>query len=271
MLSSVKESADINLKGKRVKSFAIAASPFVSFIFLLLSILSSFYLLVIDTDLLSNLGIFKNMYLHLIVCLILFSVNVILLCFHIYLRIYCKNYFIFYSIEKINMKIIFKAFILYIALFFIKTLQFIFFIMPFMIVLLYTINIFEKGVSIAHFALLSVCSPILLFCGIAAFSICSQRYFLADVFLYVENNKSIRNAIKQSAIKMNGKCRRSAFFDVYSIYMKFLSLFLIPAVYFIPEIKAQKAYCVLEKEIPYVNKRQHTEKTIVFYFKKADR
>ena len=70
---------------------------------------------------------------------------------------------------------------------------------------------------------------------------------------------------------MNGKCRRSAFFDVYSIYMKLLSLFLITAVYFIPEIKAQKAYCVLEKEIPYANKRQHTEKTIVFYFKKADR
>ena len=102
--------------------------------------------------------------------------------------------------------------------------------------------------------------------GVAFYRMYTLKLYLADVFFYTDENKSIISAFRKSSHKMNGKCARVALFELRFIYMKILSLLILPALYYLPKYSAMKSYCVLQKEIPYTNRRLHTEKAVVFYF-----
>ena len=65
--------------------------------------------------------------------------------------------------------------------------------MPFLIVASLAVNVFAKGAALPYLVLIAGCSVIIFFGGVASFAIYTQRYFLADVFLYTQNNKSVIN------------------------------------------------------------------------------
>ena len=264
MLSDVRIHARNNLRGNRLKSIVVSVAPCICRILLILSTASSFYLLVVDTYFLSSLGLLENISVHFTVTALLIVENIALYFLYNFSRFYAKNYFVYYSVEKIKFSDVIGCSLLYFCIFMFNMMMLLLFLAPCVVSTIVILKIAERGVAASVFCIMMLSDVIILSAGLICYRIYTLKAYLADVYFY--KTKSIASAFRCSFRKMNGKCIKLLMFEIKYFYMRFLSALLLPLFHYLPLYKAMRSFFVLEKEIPYVDKRRHTEKTIVFYF-----
>lgn len=261
------ENAKYNLQGIVLKSFSVIMFSFLSFILFVLSSFLCLYFLIIDTSFLGNLGVFDNQYIHATVCAFTVIENIVLLIFHIYIKLRKDIFFYFVdNSAKISIVTVFKAVSIYTFKFVKKILSFVFFNFPFISVFAVTINMLQQGMSNYVFITFSVCDFVLLIVGLYSYAVYIQKYKLLPFVLIENQDENIRDIFLSSAKLMNGKCRRLLKLKIINFPKKLLCLFVFPALYYFPYCKTVEADYVVQKEKPYMRRESYTEKPIVFYF-----
>ena len=88
---------------------------------------------------------------------------------------------------------------------------------------------------------------------------------LISVILYRHKDLNLKGIFHMSEIKMSGRCKQLARLKLSNFFRKIPCLLVIPAIFILPFIKATEADFAIEKEKPYMPKKAHTEKPVVFY------
>lgn len=264
------ENAKMNLQGKILKSYFIILGSYTSFFVFVLSCFSCIYLLVINTEFLSGSGIFDNQYIHAAVCAFAVIENIILFMLHIYIRLKKDVYFYFID-ECVDLKIpvssVCKACCIYSFKAVKKMLLLLLFISPFAVVSTLILSFLEYGISYYLLILFFVCDFVLLVTGVYSYAVYIQKYELLPLLLMKNQDKSIKEIFVLSAASMNGKCKNLFRLKLQNVPKKILCLFVFPSVYFLPYCKTVEAEYVFQNKKPYMRRKAHTEKPIVFYFK----
>lgn len=256
-----------NLKGRYFRSFLVAVSEYLSLLLMLLSVLSSVYLLVFDTSLLDKLGIFSNVYIHISVCLFAVIENIALLFIYVYSRLYSKYYFTFRKQIRFRFVVLSKALALYFSLALRKMILFVLFSLPSAAFLFCIFYLSVNGISLYLLYILSAGLLLLFVSSLLAYFSYIQKYYLSDILICENNHNSIKHIISDSAQLMNGKCLKLFLLKTLNLPKRAVSLFILPALYFLPVCKSLETDFALIKENPYMQGSAHTEKSVVFYFK----
>lgn len=264
------ENAKMNLRGRYVKSFFMIFGCYVSITAFISSCLSCVYLLVINTEFLGGIGLFNNQYFYAAGCVFAVIENIILFMLHIYIKLKKDVYFYFID-ESVDMHIpvgdVCKACCVYILKAVKKILYFLLYFCPFAVVSALIFSFLKHGISYFLLISFSVCDFILLIAGVYAYTVYIQKYELLPFVLIKYQDKRITDVFSLSAKLMNGKCKNLLRLKLHNLPKKLLCLFIIPAVYYLPFCKTVETDFVLSKEKPYMRRKAHTEKPVVFYFK----
>ena len=270
MFRDNKENAKLNLQGRLLKSFIMILVSMLSFLLFAFSCAGCLYLLVINTELLAEYGVFENQYILCAVCALSVAVNIILLLFHIYLKLKKDIYFYcFDESDKIRFSLnsVCKALSVYTLNFIKTTIAFIFFMSPFLSVLTGLLYLLQSGVSYFVLTVFVITDFVFLATGFSSYLIFIQKYHLLPLILFENQEKNIREIFRLSAEKMNGICKDTAKLKIFNLPKRVACLFIVPMVYYLPLCRATESDFALQKEIPYMRKKAYTEKPIVFYFK----
>ena len=146
-----------------------------------------------------------------------------------------------------------------------KITGFLLFNLPFSSLSVLMLFFFQQGISVYSAVVFLSCDIILLFFGMYSFFVYIQKYQLISVILYRHKEMSIKDVFHMSEIKMSGRCKYLARLKLRNIFLKIPCILVIPAIFLLPFIKATEADFSIEKEKPYMPKKAHTEKPVVFY------
>ena len=270
MFTENKKNAKFNLQGRILKSYSAILSSFLSFVVFVLSSICCIYLLVIDTDFLGCYGVFDNQIIFIAICASAVAINIVLVMLHIYLKLRKDVYFYYYDGTEnlsISVNTVCKAFCIYALKFIKKILYLMFFICPFVAVSFLIISLLQQGTSMLSLILFTVFDIFLFFIGIYSYMVYIQKNHLLPLVLVENQEKSIREIFKLSAVKMNGICKDLLRLKISNFPKKLLCLFVLPCIYYLPYCCAIESDFILQKEKPYMRRRAYTEKPIIFYFK----
>ena len=270
MFRGNKENAKFNLQGRIFKSFCVILFSSLSFVVFVLSCISCMYLLVVNTDFLSSIGVFDNQIALITVCAFAVMENIVLLLLHIYLKLK-KDVYFYYFDESENIRILLntvcKALSIYMLKFIKKLFMLIFFISPFSAILVLIFSLLKSGVSYFTLTIFLIADLFLFTAGICSYIAYIQKYHLLPLVLFENQDENIREIFKLSAEKMNGICKDTAKLKICNFPKRVLSLFVLPMVYYLPLCRAIESDFALKKEIPHMRRKAYAEKPIVFYFK----
>ena len=260
----------INLQGRLLKSFFVIVSSFASFAIFLLSCISCLYLLIIDTEFLSNSGLFNSSYIHASVCAFAVVENIILFMLYIYLRLKKDIYFCFFE-DGLDIKISLSHVYQAVCVYFVKTVRkcisFLVFLCPAIIVSCIIYSLLQNGTSYSLLILFFVSDFVLLITGVYSYAVYIQKYEMISYVLIKFKYKKIKAIFDMSEKLMEGNCRKLLKLKLCNIPEKLLCLLILPAVYCLPYCKALESDFISAKEKPYLRKFANTEKAVVFYFK----
>ncbi len=266
MYEDLRRDALFLLDGRFFKSFLISVSKYATF-FLMISVLFfSSYLLFIDTLFLEKIGVFNNDYSTVIACAVFVIVNISLFFLHIASSLLTDVYFTFSEAVKMDLFLILKACCMYFLLFVKKILCFILFMAPSFFASSVLGYLSLKGTYLPVLAITGVAFLLLFIVGLYFYSVFKQKYRLVPYFLINSSTHSVNESFKSAALQTDGKCHRLLFLEIYNFPKKLLCLIILPAIYFLPVIKTVEFSFLLQKENPYMRRKAHTEKTVVFYF-----
>ncbi len=264
------ENAKMNLQGRIFKCFFVILSSYVSFFVFVSSSFCCIYLLIINIEFLSVLGVFENQYIHAAVCAFAVVENIILFILHIYTRLK-KDIYICFNEEMydthIPVRIVYKACCAYFLKVIKKSICCLLYISPFTVISVLIYSFLQDGMSYFLLILFVLSDVVLLITGLYSYFVFTQKYEMMPFVLMKNHDKSIRDIFVLSATLMNGKCRNLLRLKLQNIPKKLLCLFIFPCVYFLPYCKAVEADYIVSKEKPYMRRKAYTEKPIVFYFK----
>lgn len=254
-----------NLKGNFLRGFFVISAKHGSFLLFILSSFLCLYFLVFDTSVLSSFGVFANIYIHSALCAFAVIENLTLFLIYIGAKLKCDCFFFFEKRKSFSFSLMIKAAVLYFIIGIKKLFSFCFFILPTISVMYVLFKSIQSGMSYILLAISILCGIILFISGIYSYSVYLQK-FAAAAFVFSEYPEAkIKAVIYRSAELMNGKCRKLFFLKILNLPKRIFSILLLPAVYYLPYCKAVESDFILQKEIPYMRKRAHTEKTVVFY------
>ena len=270
MFRKNKENAKFNLQGRMLKSFSVILLSSLSFVCFVLSSVCCMYLLIVNTELLSSIGVFDNQIALIAVCAIAVMENIVLLLLHIYLKLKKDVYFYHFDESEIRnpLNIVCKALIIYTFKFVKKLFVFILFASPFSAVSVLIFSLLKSGVSYFMLTIFVIADLFLLIAGLYSYMVYVQKYHLLPMVLFENQDKNIREIFKISTEKMNGICKDTAKLKICNLPKRLMCLFIVPMVYYLPFCRAVESDFVLQKEIPYMRRKAYTEKPIVFYFKR---
>ena len=264
------ENTKIDLHGRVLKSFFVIMCSYSSFAVFLLSCVSCFYLLIVNTEFLSSVGIFNNSFIHAAVCALAVLENVILFMIYIYLRLKKDTYFNFFE-DAIDIKISLSQVYQALCVYFVKTVRkcisFLFFLGPAIIISYIIYSLLQNGISYLQLILFLVSDFVLLITGGYSYAVYIQKYEMISYVLIKFKYKKIKAIFDMSEKLMEGNCRKLLKLKLCNIPKKLLCLLILPAVYYLPYCKALESDLVSAKEKPYLRKFANTEKSVVFYFK----
>lgn len=250
---------------KELKNFAVYLSDYL---LLLLFFVTTFFImlfLIFDTTYLSQLGIFDNKLIHMLISFFA-SVEICGLFFsYYYFKLKKLMHFSRVDRKQINLNLIIRFIYLKLIVCFIRIVAFVVFFSPsalFLSALVYSV---EKGVSERVFILFAVCSVFIFFISIFTFSVYSQKLcflkfaFIRSPYLSFKSQFSFASEIS------DGNMLSLLVLRLSNIPKKILSLLILPAIYFLPDCLYDVYDFIKAKENPYPHK-VNTEKTVVFYF-----
>ena len=267
MYDTNKINAKQNLQGNIVRSFFMIFRTAVVFMIFILSSFMCLYFLKFNTVWLNDYHIFNNNYVFALLCFSAIFENIALFIIFVYFRIIKNLYFYLYDTNLlIPIKLFAKFLILYTVVFVKKVISFLLFNFPFFSFSALTVFFFHHGISVYSAVVLVSCDVILFFLGMYSFFIYIQKYQLISVILYNHNDLHIKDIFHMSEIKMSGRCKHLARLKTSNFLRKITCLLVISTVFILPFIKATEADFSIEKEKPYMPKKAHTEKSVVFYF-----
>lgn len=269
MFDEIKRSTELNLQGSVIKCFFKQASVAVSFLLFVLSSIVCVWFLIVDTSLLASIGIFDNIFLHISVCAFAVMENLILFSVFLYSKLKADAYF--YKLVcpcnfTLNLKTVVKYFSVFLAEKICKISAFVMFFLPCGVVFHLAVKMLETGVSKAIFAILVSCFCILLSLSVYSYSVFICKYGMLTFAVLSDADLSVTEIFRISQKLTNGKCKRLYKLKISNLPRYLLCLFIFPAVYCLPYCKMIKNELLMEDKKPYVPKKAHTEKSIVFYF-----
>lgn len=257
------------LRGNILKCYFNIVVSYFSLLLFVLSGVISFYLFIIDTAILSKLGVFSNPILHAILCMFIVIMNLFLFYFYMYcnLKKNCCYFLVCGHTVKNNIKfnMLVKYSILRVYQFAMKSEAFIIHLLPSFFVTFFITLLLNEGISSILFVLFFACDLLLLIFGFYSFAVFIQKYQLT-AYVFMENPEmQMKKIIKLSSIRMNNKCRQLFKFKCLNIFRRLLCLFIIPSLYYLPYCNIYETEFLLQKENSYMQKYAYTKKPIVFY------
>lgn len=269
MLEDIRRNAKITLQGNVINCFSKQFSVFLSLLLFVLSSIVCVWFLIIDTAPLASIGVFDNIFLHIAVCAFAVMENLILFSVYLYSKLKADAYF--YKLVcpcnfTLNLKTVVKYFSVFLAEKICKISAFVMFFLPCGVVFHLAVKMLGTGVSKAIFAILISCFCILLSLSVYSYSVFICKYGMLTFVVLSDADLSVSEIFRTSQKLTNGKCKMSYKLKINNLPRYLLCLFIFPAVYCLPYCKMIKNELLMEDKKPYVPKKAHTEKSIVFYF-----
>ena len=266
MYDTNKINAKQNLHGNIIRSFFMLFRPTAVFLIFILSSVLCLYFLGFNTEWFNDYSVLNNNYMFPLLCFAAISENIALFIIFIYFRIICNLYFYLYDSDIfIPIKLLVKFLVMYAVAFVKKITSLLLFCFPFVAFSLLTLFFLHQGISIYSAIVFTACNIILFCAGMYSFCVYIQKYQLIAVILYRHKEMSINEIFHMSEIKMSGRCKHLACLKLSNFFRKIPCLLVIPAIFILPFTKATEADFSIEKEKPYMPKKAHTEKSVVFY------
>lgn len=270
MYKEIIHSAKTDLQGNTLRSFRMIFSAWFFHFFFLLYCFVTVYLLVIEPSFVAEFAVFSNPYFHGAVCLVVVLVGFVLLTFAAYRR-FCRDIWFasFYknvTFEGCTVNFSLKILSVYIVTAVKKLLYTVLFLLPSLLLgsLIYRFAL--SGVQTTIFVLLCTADVLIFLCGAVMSAVFLNRYALVPYFLAEDRDYTVKDIFIGSVEAMNGKCVKLFFLKIRELPRRFLSLLLLPCVYYWPLFFLARIQLATGKTNPHIRKRAHAEKTVVFYF-----
>ena len=253
------------ISGKVFKSALIYFSvPFSIFLFLL-TLICTFIFFFYDTTLLDSLGVFENELYLGVVCAFFTSELIFLFYLMFYAQMKKHSYF-----SDLKVQFDFALVCRFIAVqtlsFIRKTILAFLFLSPAIISALISYFLIDKGVTQSILIILISATSIMTASGFVFYFIYIQKYSLVKYVCLDSRFLSVSDIFKESFCRTDGKLLMMCRLKISNILRFALSLFVIPAFYYLPLIEFYKYSFLVHNEKPYEQNSAHTEKSVVFYF-----
>lgn len=264
-----KESLKLCLKGNILRrSLNLIGVRILKTVFILYCV-SVFYLLIFDTSLIADIGLYENKYVAAAVCLFAVITGVILFFLSLWQSFRCKlkTYSLIenVSVPQFSLNPLFKYLALrfYVAVYKLTIASLIF--TPTIALTAGIYKLLSNGINTYVLAILSVCDVILLVNSLVCSVCLLQRFALCDYCFAENTSMTVREIIKESAYLMDGRLIKTGEYKLSHFILNVFGL-LIPS-FSVRQTCAQFLIST-DKIIPYAHRKAHTEKPIVFYFDK---
>ncbi len=235
---------------------------------LLLYILSVYNLFIYDTSFVSNLEVFNNKYISVLLFSVIVVAGLAIFLFSKWLDISWKHY----TVSKIQncraisatLKFIIKTIIVQSLVFVSKILITFSYLTPAAVLGLTVFITSLNGIS-KMITVVCSCGFVLTFItgGITGMILCN-RLSLAEYCLYTQSDIRIVDALKQSIYLMDSKCYKLFKYKIYNILLKITGLFIhrnrVIAY-------AREHFFITDRTTEYARKMHTPRKTVVFYCK----
>ena len=265
MYKYINECVAYCLKGKIVKySLTLIIYRFISII-KLLYLISVLYLILFDTSL--HIVLFKNTLVATLIYIFLITIGVSLHYISLWFGYLLKRNIIsqFQPLNNISFsfKFLSKLFFIRIYVFVAKTVEMLFFLIPFVFVSVVFLRLLKNGIS-KSLILPFLFSCILLFIvGLITGLLSGQKYCFAEYFVSISSKANIFKIVNNSKFIMDNKCKKLFKLKTKNLLYSIFGIFL-PHLYIIK--KSREYFFITDKTIEYARKL-HTQKSVVFYCK----
>lgn len=246
------------------KNFAIYLSDYLSFTLFLFTMIFVVYFLLFDTSYLASLGVFENEFILATVCAIASLEICGLFLSYNYFKL--KKMIYFSRIDKfIDLNVLTRFVCLRIISALVRLVSLLVFFSPFLLSLSGIFYLTENGISENVLFIVCMGSASLFIMSILSYSVFIQKL----TFLYYDFIKAPYMNFK-SLFKLSDENSDGNLFILFKLKLrnlpkKVISVFLFPAIYYLPSCLFDVYDFLYEKENPYPHK-VNTEKTVVFYF-----
>lgn len=257
------------MKNNIIRSFLIYLSDYLSLVLFFTSLLSVIYLFIFDTSFLASVGVFKNELTLGVTSFIAVSEITALYFIYYYAKLRKCEYFSLNYQTDVTFYDTVRYSILSIFTFLKKTCLLFMFLSPFMLTVSSIFILEDKLYPEKVIYLFVGCASLLFAAGLIFYRMYILKYSLVtNVFL---NNKNLSYSDIYNKVEnlTDGKIIGLFILKVINMPERILSLFLIPAVYYLPFCLFSEYDFLLQKENPYPDKAD-TEKSVVFYLKECE-
>ncbi len=248
-----------------IKNFVVYLSDYLSFILFVITTCCILYFFIFDTTFLGSFGIFENeLLLGLVSATASIEIIALFLSYY-YFKLKKIIYFSRIDDRQVNLQNVLRFIFLRFISFFIKIISCFVFFSPFLLSLSSIALLTENGVSQKVFYILSAGSVLLFISAFLSYSVFIQKLSFLH-FCFIEHPfMSYRKLYELSSENADGNLFSLFKLKLKNIPKKIASVFIIPAIYYLPSCLFDVNNFLYEKSNPYPQK-VNTEKTVVFYF-----
>ncbi len=254
------------IKNNIVRSFAVYCSDFLSFLLLITSSVSVIYLFIFDTTFFTSIGVFTNDLTLGIASFLAVTEITALYYIHYYFKLKKNIYFSVCDNAEITFYDTFRCSLLTLITLLKKMFTFFVFMSPFMLTVSAIYYLHENGYSQNVIYISVGCATLLFISGLVFFRMYILKYTLINYVFINNKNLPLSEIFRKAENLSDGKLIRLFILRIYNLPKKLLSVFLFPAVYYLPYCHFSEYDFLLQKENPY-SVTLNTDKSVVFYMK----
>ncbi len=262
-------SAKSFMKNNLLRSFAVYSSDLLSLLLFFTSLISVIYFFLFDTKFFASLGVFTNEVTLGLASFIAVIEITALYFIHFYCKLRKTAFFSFCDNSEFTLYDTARFSLLILIVNIKKLFSLFVFFSPFLLTVSAIFYLHDSGYPQSIIYLFVSCSSLLFISGLVFFRMYILKYSLVPYVFINYRNLSVSDVFRKSDDMTDGKIIRLFILKTFNLPKKMLSLFLLPALYFLPYCLYSEYDFLLQKENPY-SYSVNTDKSVVFYMKECE-